>query len=111
MTQLQGMEDLMYFALIMLKRISLEDPTDPPVTRPAAATAITLAHPESSSVSPAQQEPVVATDPPEAEPDPLVATETKKKKKKSFVFVLSFSICFCFCWIVSYFWFFCLFVV
>ena len=71
----------MYFALIMLKRISPEDPTDPPVTRPATAVVTTSAQPEPSSVPPAQQEPNVAIVPREADPEPPVATETKKKKK------------------------------
>ena len=73
----------MYFALIILKRISPEDFTDPPVTRPAAAVATISAQPEPSSIPSAQQEPDVATVPLEADPEPLVATETKKKKKKS----------------------------
>ena len=36
---------------------------------------------EPSAVPPAQQEPDVATDPPEADPKSPVAKETKKKKK------------------------------
>ena len=76
----------MYFALIMLKRISPQDPSDPPVTRTAATTPTTSVQPEPSSVPPAQQEPDVAADPPEAiplaaDPEPPVAIETKKKKK------------------------------
>ena len=80
------MEDLMYFSLIMLKRISPEDSMDPHVTRPASATATTSAQLKPSSVPPAQQEPDVVTDAPEAipleaDPEPPVATETKKKNK------------------------------
>ena len=77
------MEDLMYFALIMLKRISRQDPSDHPVTRPVATAATTSAQPEPSSVPPAQQEPDVATDPLEEDPEPPVTTKTKKKNKKA----------------------------
>ena len=53
------------------------------MTRPAVAIATTSTQPKPSSVPPAQQEPDVATDPLEADPEPPVATQTKKKKKKS----------------------------
>ena len=43
LTQLQVMEDLMFFALIMLKRVNPQDPSDPLVTRPAVAVATTSA--------------------------------------------------------------------
>ena len=55
------MEYLIYFALIMLKRISPKDPTDPPVTRLAATVATTSAQPEPSLVPLAQQGPNIAT--------------------------------------------------
>ena len=58
------------------------------MTRPIGVATTTSAQPEPSSVPLAQQEPDVATDPPEAvlleaNQEPLVTTETKKKKKKS----------------------------
>ena len=73
----------MYFPLIMLKRISPQDPSDPPVTRPTTVATTTSAQPEPLAKPPAQQELDVATDPPKADPEPTIATKTKKKKKKS----------------------------
>ena len=65
----------------MLKRISPQDHLNPSVTKPAAALANTSAQLEPLVVPPAQQKADVATDPPEADPEPPVATEIKKKKK------------------------------
>ena len=73
----------MYFALIMLKRISPQDPSDPPVTRPVVAAITTSAQPEPSEAPPTQLELDVAIDPLEVDPEPPIATETKKKKKKA----------------------------
>ena len=83
LTQLQGMEELMYFALIMLKRISPQDPSDPPVTRPTAAAATISAQPEPSEAPPAQPEIDVATDLLEEDQEPPIAIATKKNKKKA----------------------------
>ena len=38
-TQLANMEELLYFSLIMLKRLTLIELSDPPIPTPAAATA------------------------------------------------------------------------
>ena len=65
----------------MLKRISPQDPSDPPVTKPKAATATTSAQHEPLEAPLAQQELNVATDPPEVDLETPVAIETKKKKK------------------------------
>ena len=71
----------MYYALIMLKRISPQDPSNPLVTKPSTIAAGNTAQPEPSEAAPAQLEPDVAIVPPEADPKPLVAIEAKKKKK------------------------------
>ena len=70
----------MYYALIMLKRISPQDPSDPPITKPSAVVvATTSAQPEPLEAPPTQPESDVATVPPEADPKPPIATESKKK--------------------------------
>ena len=53
------------------------------MTRPAVAAATISTQLEPSAVPPAQQEPDVATDPLEVDPEPPITTQTKKKKKKS----------------------------
>ena len=53
----------------MLKRISPQDLSDPPVPKPAtAAPGTTSTQPEPSVVSPAQPEPDIATVPAEIDP-------------------------------------------
>ena len=76
------MEDLIYFALIMLNRIGPQDPLDHVVTRPIAAVVTTLAQPKPSDAPPTKPKLDVAIDQLEANPEPPIATETKKKRKK-----------------------------
>ena len=82
LTQLQGIEDLMYFSLIMFKCISPQDLSNPPMTRPVAVVATTSAQLEPLEAPLAQSEPDFASVPLEADPDPPVVIEAKKKKKK-----------------------------
>ena len=67
------MKELMYFALIMLKRISPSDLVD--FTIPTTPTA----KPAPTELA----DPGVATKSPEAEPEPLVATSPKSKPSSS----------------------------
>ena len=72
----------MYYALIMLKCISPQDPSDPLIPKPIqVAIGTTSAQPEPLAAPPSQPEPDVATIPHEADTEPSVATTSKKKKK------------------------------
>ena len=72
----------MNYVLIMLKRISPQDPLDHPIPKPTvAAVGTTSAQPEPLAAPLDQPELDVATVPPKTDPEPPVATSKKKKKK------------------------------
>ena len=84
------MEELLYFALIMLKRISPPDSIDPPISTPSAVVGPTTPPVATPSVAPAQPEKRivhdVAIESPKVELKHPIATSSKTKassKKKS----------------------------
>ena len=78
------MDELLYFALIMLKGLSPSEPFDPPIPTPAAAAGTSSQPLAAESLPPQPTVSDVATDL-EAELEPPVATPSKAKspsKKK-----------------------------
>ena len=89
LTQLASMEELLYFSMIMLKRMILSEALDLPI--PTLAAVGTSAQPpvaEPPAAVPQPFDPDVATESSEAKPKPPIAisskakTSSKKKTKK-----------------------------
>ena len=89
------MEEILYFVLVILKRMSPSEASNPLISIPTAAAGTSaqplvakppVAQPAPTPVAPQPAEPDVATEPSEVELEPPIATPFKGKtlsKKKS----------------------------